>query len=320
MPVCDADLLAMYRCMVRIRAFEERAFAEWKAGEVPGQIHLYSGQEAVAAGVMANLRVEDFIVSTHRGHGHVLAKGGDASRMMAEVFGRSGGYCRGKGGSMHMADSTRGILGTNGIVGASLPIATGVGLACKYRRSDLVCACFFGDGASNRGTFHESLDLAAVWNLPVIYVCENNAYAMSTHTDEHMKIRDVADRAAAYGIAGVVVDGDDVAAVYDAAASAVERARTGDGPTLLECKTWRHHGHFTADPAKYRDPGEHEHRLKHDPILRCADVLMSRGHVTAEELSAVEAEAAAEMAAAAEFAKSSPWPSAEELLVGVYSD
>jgi acetoin:2,6-dichlorophenolindophenol oxidoreductase subunit alpha len=314
------DLLGMYRCMVRIRAFEERIFTEWQAGEVPGEVHLYSGEEAVAAGVSANLRVDDFIISTHRGHGHVLAKGGDSARMMAEVFGRVGGYCRGKGGTMHMADASKGILGTNGIVGASLPIATGVGLYCQYMDTDLVSICFFGDGASNRGTFHESLDLASVWNLPVVYVCENNFYGMSTSAEEHMNITDIADRGASYGIPGVVVDGNDVEAVCEAATVAIERARKGGGPTLIECKTWRHHGHFTADPAHYRDADEHDVQLRNDPITKCGDALLSRGLVTQTDLDAVHREALAEMDAAVEFSRNSPWPTEDELVVGLFAE
>ncbi|HLA80275.1 MAG TPA: thiamine pyrophosphate-dependent dehydrogenase E1 component subunit alpha, partial [Thermoleophilia bacterium] len=260
-----------------------------------------------------------YVVSTHRGHGHVLAKGGDPARMMAEVFGRVGGYCRGKGGTMHMADSSRGILGTNGIVGASLPIATGVGLYCQYMDTDLVSVCFFGDGASNRGTFHESLDLASVWNLPVIYVCENNFYGMSTSAEEHMNIADIADRGSGYGIPGVVVDGNDVLAVREVSAGAIERAREGGGPTLIECKTWRHHGHFTADPAYYRDPEVHNNHLKNDPILRCAAVLLCEGLATQAELDTVHNEAIGEMDAAVEFSKNSPWPSEDELVAGLFA-
>ena len=319
MPLSPADLLSIYRCMVRIRAFEERANIEWHAGNVPGHLHLYSGEEAVAAGVVANLRIDDFIVGTHRGHGHVMAKGGDSKRMMAEVWGKVGGYCKGKGGSMHMADASLGILGTNGIVGASLPIATGVGLACQYTGTDRVCACFFGDGASDRGTFHESLDLASVWNLPVIYVCENNAFAVATHADEHMNIEDVAIRAAGYGIPGVIVDGNDAVAVYDAASEAVARARAGGGPTLLECKTWRHHGHFTGDPAEYRDAGKHEDWLKNDPLTRCAELLVSKSWASAGELDRIQAEALAEMDAAVEYSRDSPWPDLDELTAGVYA-
>lgn len=310
----------MYRTMVRIRTFEEHVFTEWKAGGVPGQVHLYSGQEAVAAGVIAHLAVDDYVVSTHRGHGHVLAKGADTLKMMAEVCGRVGGYCRGKGGTMHMADSAKGILGTNGIVGASLPIATGVGLSCQFNGRAQVCVCFFGDGASNRGTFHESLDLAAVWNLPVVYVCENNSYAMSTHVNEHTRIEHIADRGAAYGIPGVAVNGDDVAAVYEAAAVCIERARSGGGPSLLECKTWRHHGHFTADPAHYRDPLEHAERLKTDPIVQAQSLLLDEGWTTTEELDRIEAEAVEEMDAALDFARNSPWPSPDEVATGVYSE
>ena len=306
--------------MVRIRTFEEHVFTEWKAGGVPGQVHLYSGQEAVAAGVIAHLKVDDYVVSTHRGHGHVMAKGADSHKMMAEVCGRVDGYCHGKGGTMHMADSDRGILGTNGIVGASLPIATGVGLSCQYNNRRQVCVCFFGDGASNRGTFHESLDLAAVWNLPVVYVCENNSYAMSTHVLEHTRIEHIADRGSAYGIPGTSCDGNDVICVYEAAAEAIERARTGGGPTLLECKTWRHHGHFTADPAHYRDPAEHAERLKTDPIARAQNLMLGEGLATPAELDEILDEAVAEMDAALDFARRSPWPSADEVATGVYAD
>ena len=208
----------MYRTMVRIRTFEEHVFTEWKAGGVPGQVHLYSGQEAVAAGVIAHLAVDDYVVSTHRGHGHVLAKGADTLKMMAEVCGRVDGYCRGKGGTMHMADSAKGILGTNGIVGASLPIATGVGLSCQFN-GRARCACASSAMAPRTGVpFTSPSILAAVWNLPVVYVCENNSYAMSTHVNEHTRIEHIADRGAAYGIPGVAVNGDDVAAVYEAAA------------------------------------------------------------------------------------------------------
>jgi len=319
-PVSKTELLDMYRTMVRIRIFEEDVYTEWRAGGVPGQVHLYSGEEGVAAGVIAHLNVDDYVVSTHRGHGHVLAKGADTKRMMAEVFGRTGGYCQGKGGTMHMADSERGILGTNGIVGASLPIATGVGVRCQMEGKGQVCVCFFGDGASNRGTFHESLDLASVWNLPVVYVCENNSYAMSTHVNEHTCCEQIADRAIGYGMPGVAVDGNDIQAVHEAAGVAVERARNGGGPYLLECMTWRHHGHFTADPAYYRDPDEHAERLKTDPIARCQNYLLAEGLATAAELDQIQAEAVAEMDEALDFARTSPWPDEDQVATGVYSD
>ena len=319
MPLSPADLLGLYRSMVRIRAFEERANTEWHAGNVPGHLHLYSGQEATAVGVIANLRLDDFVVGTHRGHGHVMAKGGDSKRMMAEVWGKAGGYCKGKGGSMHMADASLGILGSNGIVGASLPIATGVGLACQYQGTDRVCACFFGDGASDRGTFHESLDLASVWNLPVIYVCENNSFAVSTHADEHMNIADVAVRAAGYGMPGMVVDGNDVVAVWQVTAEAVARARAGGGPCLIECKTWRRHGHFTGDPAEYRDNDTHQDWLKNDPLIRCAELLVLESWATTDELDRIRLEAQAEMDAAVEYSRNSPWPTLDELTTGVYA-
>lgn len=320
MSIDRLQLLDMYRCMVKIREFESRANELFLAGELPGFLHLYLGEEAVAAGVMGALRKDDYIASTHRGHGHLIAKGGDIKLMMAELFGKSTGYCKGKGGSMHVADLDLAMLGANGIVGAGIPIATGAALACQYKGTDNVAVSFFGDAASNRGTFHEAINMGSVWNLPIVYVCENNLYGVSTCQRDHMNICDVADRGAAYGIPGRVVDGNDVEAVYLAAAEAVERARSGAGPTLVECKTWRHQGHFVGDPATYRDPAEHEEWLKKDPVPRGAEMLLTRGHATTGEIEQIVADIRAEIDAAVEFGRSSPWPEAAEVLTDVYAD
>src|SRR5919106_7018559 len=237
------QLLEIYRKMVTIRRFDETAVEEFQSGNIPGVVHAYTGQEAVAVGVCTALRRDDKIVSTHRGHGHTIAKGADMKLMMAELFGRSNGYCHGKGGSMHIADFSVGMLGANGIVGAGLPIATGAALAAQLEGSDRVAVAFFGDGASNEGAFHGSLNLAAIWKLPAIYVCENNRWASGVPASYALSVPEVSTRAAAYNMPGVTVDGTDVLAVYEAAAQAVRRARAGGGPTLMECKTYRWRAH-----------------------------------------------------------------------------
>jgi acetoin:2,6-dichlorophenolindophenol oxidoreductase subunit alpha len=295
-----ATLLDLYRTMVRIRSFEEHAHKEFLKGGMPGFLHLYSGEEAIATGVMSTLRPDDFLATTHRGHGHVIAKGGDPKRMFAELYGRTDGYCKGKGGSMH--------------------IATGAAFACRYQNNGRIAVAFFGDASTNRGTFHEALNLASIWELPVVYVCENNLYGVSYCQRDHMKIANVADRAAAYGLPGVIVDGNDVVAVREAAAEAVNRARSGGGATLLECKTWRHWGHFLGDAATYRDQAEHQAWLKRDPIPMCGELLVSKGWATPGDLETIQAEADAEIDKALEFAKASPWPAKEELLTDVYSN
>ncbi len=320
MSMSQEQLLEMFRCMVKIREFENRAHEMFLAGELPGFLHLYLGEEAIAAGVTAALRTDDWVASSHRGHGHLIAKGGDIRLMMAEIFGRSTGYCKGKGGSMHIADLDLGILGANGIVGGGIPIATGAALACQYRGTDSVVVSFFGDAASNRGTFHEAVNMAAVWDLPVIFVCENNLYGVSTCQRDHMRITDVAERGAAYGIPGVVVDGNDVEAVYEATVTAVASARRGAGPTLLECKTWRHQGHFVGDPCAYRDPSEHEEWMAKDPILRGTRMLIERGFATKDAIARLTSEIKAEIEEAIEFGRSSPWPDVADLLTDVYSD
>ncbi len=314
------QLLDMYRCMVKIREFENRAHDLFLAGGLPGFLHLYSGQEAVAAGVMATLRPDDLIASTHRGHGHVIAKGGDVRLMLAEILGRATGYCKGKGGSMHIAAIELGILGANGVVGASIPIGVGAALACQYKDGDRVSVTFFGDGASNRGTFHEALNLASIWDLPAVFICENNLYGVGFCQRDHMRPCDVAERAAGYGFPGIVVDGNDAEAVYEATATAVARARAGGGPTMVECKTWRHHGHFVGDQALYRDPAEHAEWLARDPLLLCAKVLASRGWADEGALLAIQDEIRAEIEEAVAFALASPQPALSDLLTDVYSD
>lgn len=319
MEITKELLLSFYRTMVTIRNFELKAAELFAAGRIPGFVHLYVGEEAVATGVCANLMPKDFITSTHRGHGHLIAKGGDVKLMMAELFGKKTGYCKGKGGSMHIADVSLGILGANGIVGAGQPIAAGAALACQTRGEGAVSVCFFGDGAANRGTFHEALNLAAIWKLPVVYVCENNMYGISNYQRNSTAVADIADRAGGYNIPGVSIEGNDVVAVYEAAAEAITRARRGDGPSLIEAKTWRHRGHFEGDQQVYKDPKEQEEWLAKDPITRLARQIIEKNYATREELDAIEAEAKALIEAAVEFAESSPEPEESELLEDVYA-
>jgi len=311
-------LIEMYAKMLQIRYFEEKVFELYGQNLVPGTIHLYAGEEAVAVGVCANLRRDDYITSTHRGHGHCIAKGADLSKTMAEILGKKTGYCKGKGGSMHIADFSLGMLGATAVVGAGIPIAAGAGLSVKLRGTDQVVACFFGEGASNQGTFHEGINMAAVWGLPVVFVCENNLYAMGTRQNIVMTIENIADRAVAYGIPGVTVDGNDVLAVYEAASAAVNRARQGGGPTLIECKTYRQKGHSRVDPARYRPKDEVEEWLKKDPIPRFKSKLMEMNVLTEEEDEKLRREAAVAVEEAVKFALDSSFPEPEEALEDVY--
>ncbi len=319
MEISKEMLLGMYRKMLTIRRFEERAAELYAAGRMPGFVHLYVGEEAVVTGVCASLSDKDFITSTHRGHGHVIAKGGKTDLMMAELYGRVTGYCKGKGGSMHIADVDLGILGANGIVGAGQPISVGAAFACKYKKTDDVAVCFFGDGASNRGTFHEAMNMASSFKLPVVFVCENNMYGISNYQKHHMNISDIADRAGAYGVPGVSVDGNDVIAVYEAASEAVARARRGDGPSIVECKTWRQRGHFEGDPAKYKDPEEQKAWLAKDPIPRIEAKLIELGMATQADIDAMRAKVEEEIEAAVKFAEDSPEPGDDELLTDVWA-
>ena len=320
MAISNEQMKDMYVKMRRIRDFESTAAKLFAEGKIPGFVHLYLGEEAIAPAVCECLRDDDFITSTHRGHGHIIAKGGDLNLMMAELFGRETGYCKGKGGSMHIADRDKGILGANGIVGAGHCIACGAGLSAKLRGTDQVCVCFFGDGSTNQGTFHESLNMASIWKLPIIFVCENNHYGISMSQDRHQAIKDVADRGAAYNIPGISVDGNDPMAVYEAAEEAVARARAGKGPTLLECKTYRQHGHFEGDPAIYKPKEEQAAWMEKDPMPRFAKFLVDNGVCTEEEVKAMDDQVAKEIEDSIAFADAQPIPSLESAVVDVYSD
>jgi len=311
----------IHRRMVRIRLLEEAAGRLSEAGRIPGFIHLYVGQEAVAAGVCAALRDDDQVSSTHRGHGHLVAKGGDLSRMMAELMGKATGYCGGKGGSMHVCDLDLNMLGANGVVGGGVPIAVGAAFANKYRANGAVSVAFFGDGATNIGAFHEAANMAATLELGVVFVCENNEYAEFTPRDLTMAITDVVERAAAYGMPGTIVDGMDPVAVFEATTAAADRARAGAGPSFIECKTYRfynHHGVQTLG-MKYRSDEEVEEWWGKDPIPRHEDLMVEVGAMTPDGIEAVRAEIAAEVEAAIEFAEQSPMPDPDDLLVDVYS-
>lgn len=312
-------LAGMYEKMLEIRYFEEKVFELYGQNLVPGTIHLYAGEEAVAVGVCSSLRKDDYVTSTHRGHGHCIAKGAELKRTMAEILGKKTGYCKGKGGSMHIADFNVGMLGATAVVGAGLPIAVGAGLSAKLRKTDQVVACFFGEGASNQGTFHESINMASAWSLPVIFVCENNLYAMGTRQSRIMNVENVADRAVAYGIPGVTVDGNDVLAVFEASQKAVDRARGGGGPTLIECKTYRHKGHSRVDPAKYRPKEEVEQWLARDPLKRFKQVLLQNSDFSQSEVQEIEEKVAADIEEAVKFAVQSPYPAPEEALEDVYA-
>jgi len=315
------ELIRLYRLMVTIRQFETLAGELFAAGKIPGFIHLSIGQEASAVGVCSVLRRDDYLTTTHRGHGHVIAKGGDLKKMIAELMGRRTGYCKGKGGSMHIADFSLGILGANGVVAGGFPIAVGAGLSIKLRRTDQVCACFFGDGAANRGPFHEALNMAAIWKLPILFVCENNCYASTTRVSYACSVTDIASRAGGYNIPGTVVDGNDVLAVREAAAWAVERARRGEGPTLLENKTYRRRGHFEGDPQRYRDPSEvREWEEKNDPLTRYATILRAEEVLTGELEGEIEAQIQAQLREAVRFAEESDYPAPEEALEDLFAN
>lgn len=314
--------LTMHRSMVRIRLFEEAAGTLMEQGKMPGFLHLYVGQEAVATGVCEALRVDDFITSTHRGHGHLVAKGGDLSRMMAELMGKSTGYCGGKGGSMHINDLSLGMLGANGIVGAGVPIAVGAGFRNHYLGSDQVSVAFFGDASTNIGAFHEAANMACALHLPVVFVCEHNMYGEYTPTSSAMVISDVVDRAAGYGMPGVIVDGMDVLAVHEAASDAVERARRGDGPSLVEAKTYRfynHHGIQTLG-VKYRPDDEVLAWRERDPIFTFERSLIDAGIADRDQLDAIWNEVRASIDAAIAFADESPFPDESQLLAGVFTE
>lgn len=313
------DLIEAYRLMLTIRCFEEKVEDLFSRGLIGGTTHPASGQEAVAVGACLALDKHDYVTSTHRGHGHMIARGGDPRRIMAELYGKEAGYSRGRGGSQLMMDLTLGFLGSNGITGGGIPTATGAALTSKQRKNGRVALCFFGDGASNQGTFHESLNMAGLWKLPVVYVCENNLYAMSTPVAEAIPIPHIADRAASYGFPGQVVDGNDVLAVHEAVSSACARARRMEGPTLLECKTYRFSGHSRGDPRKYRTPEEEACWRDKGPLLRFKEELKRRKLLTGREDQALKREVKRRVAEAVAFAKKSPYPDPATLGEGVFA-
>jgi acetoin:2,6-dichlorophenolindophenol oxidoreductase subunit alpha len=310
----------MLRQMLTIRRFEERASADYHAGKIYGVVHCYIGEEAVAVGVCSALDRGDRIISTHRGHGHCIAKGADLNRMMAELYGRQTGYCKGKGGSMHIADFGIGMLGANGIVAGGISIITGAGLAAQMEGKGGVAVSFFGDGASNAGPFHECLNIAATWKLPMLYVCENNMYAAQTSAAATHALRDVAARAAGYGIPGFVVDGNDIVAVHQAAIRAVERARSGGGPTLIECKTYRQRGHTERKgQPDSRDKGEVEAWTQKDPIALLERQMREQGDLDDAGLQAIERDIMAALETAIAFAEASPFPLPEHATDDVFA-
>ena len=312
-------MLNAYRTMLVIRFFEQKVEALFSRGVIRGTTHPATGQEAVAVGVCGALRKGDYLTSTHRGHAHFIARGGDPRRIMAELFGKATGYSRGRGGSQLMADYAMGFLGGNGITGGSIPIATGAALSAKLRGTGRIAVCFFGDGASNQGTFHESLNLAGIWKLPVVYVCENNLYAMSTPAHRALSVTHVADRAAAYGIPGVVVDGNDLLAVRQTVRAACDRARKMEGPTLVECKTYRLSGHSRGDPCNYRSRAEEKSWQKRDAIKRFRKALLDRGILSPAADRQLRREARAAVAQAVRFARQSPDPDPATLETGVFA-
>jgi TPP-dependent pyruvate/acetoin dehydrogenase alpha subunit len=312
-------LLQAYRTMRTIREFEERLHVDFATGEIPGFVHLYAGEEASATGICMHLNRDDYIASTHRGHGHCIAKGVDPVGMMAEIWGKRTGTCKGKGGSMHIADLDVGMLGANGIVGGGGPLICGTALASKLRGSNNVGVCFFGDGASNQGTIFEAMNLAAVWKLPVIFVGENNGYAEATSSNFSVACENIADRASAFGMPGVITDGFDFFAVHEAAGEAVKRAREGGGPTLLEVKLSRYYGHFEGDQQTYRAPGEVQKlRETKDCLMQFARRVTSRGELSMAELEAIDVEVKTLIDASVVKAKADPLPLPEDLMADVY--
>ncbi len=305
-----------YTSMYRTRRFDEAVFEFYKRGLMPGLAHLYLGEEAVAVGACCALEDRDYIGSTHRGHGHLVARGADLGRMAAEILGKKTGYSKGKGGSMHIMAMDKGILGANGIVGGEIPIATGAAFASKYKGEDAVTICFFGDGASNGGSFHESINIAAAWDLPIIYIIENNGYGISTDINKITKENTLSKRAVGYGIPGYTIDGNDVFVVYETVKEAVARARRGEGPTLIECKTYRWQGHHVGDPGEYRPAEEVAAWKAREPI----GILEKRGLLTEEEMAEIKAAVDAEIEAACKFAEESDYPDPSEAFSDVFVD
>jgi len=307
-------LLWAYERMKLIRTFEDRVAGLFAEGKLPGVVHLYAGEEAIGVGVISHLTDQDYITSTHRGHGHCIAKGVDVNSMMAEVYGKATGACKGKGGSMHIADVDRGMLGANGIVGAGGPLACGSGLTAKILGTDQVTVCFFGDGAAEQGTMHEAMNLASIWKLPVVFVCENNGYAETTPWGYHCAAKDISDRAVAYDMPGATIDGADFFAVYEAAEVAIERARKGEGPSLVEYRGFRYYGHFEGDAMLYFTEEEKARNRANDPIEAFKKRVLERGLLSEEEIVEIDAKTADIVEEAVKFAEESPWPIPEDVL------
>jgi pyruvate dehydrogenase E1 component alpha subunit len=321
MELSREELLKLYRTMVTIRRFEERALYEVGARHITGAVHSSAGEEGGATGILVQLRHDDYIASTHRGHGHCIGKGVEPRRMMAEILGRATGTNKGKGGSMHIADMSKGMLGANGIVAASVPLAVGAALSAKIRKTDQVAVAFFGDGGANQGVVHESMNLASIWKLPVLFVCENNLYAESTPVEYALSVKNVADRAAAYSMPGFTVDGQDVLAVFEVAKKAIARARAGDGPTMIEVRTYRYRGHTAFDnPLTYRTKEEEDYWRKRDPLIIFRNRVLKEEMLKEDELNAVDKEGEQLIEEAVKFSDASPQPDLEELLKDVYAD
>jgi len=305
----------MLKTLITIRRFEEKAIQLYETAKIRGYLHPYIGEEAIAVGACAAIKKEDWIISTHRGHGHSIAKGADLKKMMAELLGKATGYCKGRGGSMHIADAGLGILGANGIVGGGIPISVGVGFSCKMEGRERITICFFGDGAANNGVFHESLNMAAIFKLPVVYICENNMYAISMSSCESVACKDIANRAAAYNIPGVIVDGSDPEAVYETVTKAVELARQGKGPSLIEAKTYRFGGHHPNDPAEYRDKEEVEYyKTEKDPVKNYKSKLMCEKILTEKDIEKMEREILKMVEDSVKYAEESPEPQLDKFL------
>jgi len=317
--IANEKLKEIYITMLRIRAFEEKAIAEYRKGILPGFIHPSIGQEAIPAAVCAFLREDDYILTTHRGHGDIIAKGARFDKMMAELFAKETGYCKGRGGSMHIVAADLNMLGATAIVGADVPIASGVALGCKMQNLDRVTICFLGDGATCTGAFHEGLGMAAVFDLPVVFVCENNQYGMSTPQRDYTKLEHLADRAKAHGIPGISIDGNDAVAVARVASKAIEMARGGGGPTFIDALTYRYYGHHLGDPGtSYRTKEEVEEWRKHDPIKRLQGHLLEAKIITESEIGEIQASLTRELDEAVKFATESPEPKIEDALNNVY--
>lgn len=314
----DERILGMYEKMYLIRKYEEKIYFLFLEGIMPGTIHQSQGQEATAVGMLFDLRKEDYMTSTHRPAGHCLAKGVSVDSMMAEMFARKDGCCKGKGGAMHTGDISVGAIPAIAIVGGGMPVAVGIGISCKMRKTDNVVVCFLGDGATNEGAFHESMNAAAIWNLPVIFACENNLYGASTHINKVTKIKDLAVRADAYGMPWEIVDGNDVIKVNEAASRAISRARNRSGPTFLELKTYRRSGHSRNDACGYRDKNEEKEWFEKDPLTICRNYILERNTAAATALELIEKKVLEQIDKSVEFAKSSPYPEPADALTNVY--